>query len=100
MSKKIILSFTLTAIFGLMSLIPPVNAEEKAKTAPSKKQAPVSQPAASNVNGITEAAVKDGVLACTSRINQVANFLTAGSPGSNALMFLPPNYPDQQMISA
>lgn len=56
-------------------------------------------PVASNVNGITQAAVKAGALACTSRINQVANFLTAGSQGIGAIFFMPPENPDQQMIS-
>lgn len=56
-------------------------------------------PVASNVNGITQAAVKAGALACTSRINQVANFLTAGSQGVGAIFFMPPENPDQQMIS-
>ena len=100
MRKRSILNLALAVIFGLMSLIPPTNAEDKTAAAPSKPHAPVSQPAPSNVNGITQAAVKAGVLACTSRINQVANFLTAGSQGVGALMFLPPNNPDQQLISA
>ena len=99
MRKRTILNLTLAVIFGLMSLIPSVNAEDKPAAAPSKTQAPVSQPSPSNVNGITQAAVKAGVLACTSRINQVANFLTAGTQGTGALMFLPSNYPDQQMFS-
>jgi len=100
MPKKIFLSFTLTVIFGLTSMIPPASAEEKVKATQSKTQAPVSQPAASKVNGITRAAVSAGVLACSSRINQVTNFLTSGSPDAKALMFLPPNNPDQQIISA
>jgi hypothetical protein len=100
MRKLTILSLTLAAIFCLSSLIPLATAEEKTKTSPSKTQSPVNQPANQSVNGITQAAVKAGALACTSRINQVANFLTAGSPDVGALMFLPPNNPDQQMISA
>lgn len=100
MRKLIILSLTLAAIFGLSSLIPLATAEEKAKTSTSKTRSPVNQPANQSVNGITQAAVKAGALSCTSRINQVANFLTAGSPGVGALMFMPPNNPDRQMISA
>ena len=99
MPKKIILSLTITAIFGLIFLIPPANSEDKPKAAPSKTQAPVSQPAASNVNAITQAAVKAGVLSCASRINQVSNFLTSASKGFGVLTFFPPNYPDQQLIS-
>ena len=100
MRKITVLSLTLATIFCLASLIPLASAEEKAKTSPSKTQSPFNQPANQSVNGITQTAVKAGVLACTSRINQVTNFLTAGSPGVGALMFLPPNNPDQQMISA
>lgn len=100
MRKITILSLTLAAIFGLSSLIPLASAEEKAKTSPSKTRSPVNQPATQSVNGITQAAVKAGALSCTSRINQVANFLTAGSPDVGALMLLPPDNPDQQMISA
>lgn len=71
-----------------------VSAEDKLA-----KAAPPAPAVASNVNGITQAAVKSGVLACTSRVNQVANFLTAGSQGVGAVLFIPPDNPDQQMIS-
>jgi hypothetical protein len=96
MPKKIILSLTLVVIFILASM---ATAGEKTAVESSKTQAPAGKAAASNVNNITQAAVNAGVLACSSRINQVANFLTAGSQSTGALMFLPPNYPDQQLIS-
>lgn len=99
MPQRIILSLTLVLVFVLASLTLMATAEEKPAAAPSKTQTPVSKPAASNVNNITQAAVNAGVLSCTSRINQVANFLTAGTQGTGALMFLPLNYPDQQMFS-
>ena len=100
MPKKIILSFIMASIFGVASLVSPATAEEKPKTEPSKTQAPASKPAASNVNNITQTAVKAGVLSCASRINQVTNFLIAGTQGAGAFMFLPPNNVDQQFISA
>lgn len=94
-------------IVGLMLLTAPVSmamAKEKAKTAETPPPAPppaAVQPVNPQVNGITQAAVQAGVLSCTSRINQVANFLAAGKQQSaiNALMFMPPSNPDQHLIS-
>jgi hypothetical protein len=61
--------------------------------------ATLQQPAPSAVNGITEAAVKSGVLTCAGRINQVANFLTGNSQGVGAFLFAPPVNPDQGLVS-
>jgi hypothetical protein len=61
--------------------------------------AALPQPAPSAVNGITEAAVKSGVLTCAGRINQVANFLTGNSQGVGAFLFTPPVNPDQGLVS-
>jgi len=99
MPKKIFLSFIMASILGLVSLAYTATAGEKPKTEPSKTQAPTGKPAASNVNNITQAAVNAGILSCSSRINQVSNFLTANTQGSGALMFLPPNNPDAQLVS-
>jgi hypothetical protein len=52
------------------------------------------------VNSVTQNAVKGGVLACTSRINQVTNFLTMGSRGWGAFLFIPPTDQDQRLVSA
>jgi hypothetical protein len=87
------------SIFSLFSLVFSATAGEKQKTEPSKTQIPASRPAASSVNNITQAAVNAGVLSCSSRINQISNFLTANTQGSGALMFLPPNNSDTQLIS-
>jgi hypothetical protein len=54
---------------------------------------------AAGINGITQATDKAGMKACSGRINQVANFLTAGTPGVGAMLFLPPNNPDKQLVS-
>ncbi|PKN51104.1 MAG: hypothetical protein CVU55_13285 [Deltaproteobacteria bacterium HGW-Deltaproteobacteria-13] len=99
MSKRIFLSFALAAIFGLSCLISPATAAEKQKDEPSGIKASTRQPAASHVNNITQTAVTAGALSCASRINQVANFLTAGSQNVGVLMFLTPNHPDKQLFS-
>ena len=92
MLKRIILSLMLVASFGLTQLIPLAIAQDQPTAAPA-------QPQAANINKITQAADKSGVKACTGRINQVANFLTAGTPGFGAMLLLPPNNPDQQLVS-
>lgn len=53
---------------------------------------------ASDVNSITQAAVNAGALACAGRINQITNFLTAGSQ-SGAFLFAPPAPADQRLAS-
>ncbi len=66
---------------------------------PTPKPAQAAQAPASTVNPITLAAVKAGVLACTSRINQVITYLTAGTQ-SGAYLFMPKAQPDQSIFSA
>ncbi|MBI5047841.1 MAG: hypothetical protein HZB54_02650 [Deltaproteobacteria bacterium] len=73
-------------------------AAEKDSPAPAQQQ-PV-QSGNPSVSAITQAAVKAGVLACASRINQVTNFLTAGSQWFGAFLIVPPANPDQQIVSA
>lgn len=90
MLKRITLSFILVTAVGLVSLIPLATAEDQPRASP---------PAAADINRITQVADKAGIKACTGRINQVANFLTAGVGGVGAMLFLPPNNPDQQLVS-
>jgi len=90
--KRIILIFTLALTLGLVTLTPVAIAQDQPTAAPTQ------QPAVS-VNKITQVADKAGIKACTGRINQVANFLTAGVPGVGAMLFLPPANPDQQLVS-
>jgi hypothetical protein len=99
MRKKTILTLTLAAIFGLSSLIPLAMAEDKPKTAPSKTQSSVKQPATQSANSITQAAIKAGVRTCANRINQVSNFLTAGVKDVGTMMFYSQSNPDKQMSS-
>lgn len=89
MLKRIILIFTLALTLGLV-LIPVAIAQDQ-PAAPAQT--------AVSINKITQVADKSGIKACTGRINQVANFLTAGVPGVGAMLFLPPANPDQQLVS-
>ena len=67
-----------------------------AQPAPPAQAAQLSAPA---VNPITQAAVNAGVLSSTSRINQVAAYLT-GNSQSGAYLFLPKIQPDRSIFSA
>ncbi len=90
----------LAVAVGLAVVRPVATAQDKpVAPVPLQPPAPAGQLASSKVNLITQAALKVGVLACTSRINQVANFLTAGAQGAGAFLFPPPAEPDQQLIS-
>ncbi|MBI9085360.1 MAG: hypothetical protein JEZ11_17325 [Desulfobacterales bacterium] len=51
------------------------------------------------VNVVTQVAVKAGVLSCAGRINQVTNFLIAGSQGTGAALYVPAVDPDRKMVS-
>lgn len=75
--------------------LPVMAAEKPVKEATPARQAGIPR---SEVNGITQAAVNAGALACAGRINQVTNFLTAGSQ-SGAFLFAPPAPADQRMAS-
>jgi len=99
MPQKIILNFTMAAILGLAFIISPATAEEKQKTESSKTQTSVNKLAASAVNGITQAAVRAGALSCANRINQVTNFLIAGTQDARAFIFPLTNNPDNQLLS-
>lgn len=88
-------SMALLTIFAAGSTIAPVSAADEKPAIPSQ----VRQQTAAGVHPVTEAAVKAGALSCTTRINQVANFLTAGNQEMGALMFTPPAPPDQNLIS-
>lgn len=67
--------------------------------APANKPAQAAAPAntAPVTNGITQAAVQQGVLNCASRINQVSNFLGFNNQ-SGAVLMTPPNAQDQRLI--
>lgn len=81
-----------TLLLALLCAPPSLWGAEEKPDAPQQK-------APSAVNGITEAAVKSGVLTCAGRINQVANFLTGNGQGVGAFLFTPPVNPDQGLVS-
>jgi hypothetical protein len=85
----------MAAILGLAFIISPIISPATAE----EKQTSVNKPAASVVNGITQAAVRAGALSCASRINQVTNFLIAGTQDARAFIFPLTNNPDNQLLS-
>jgi len=77
-------------------LLVPISLQAQTPAPPAA--APTAAPAGSNgANAITQAAVKQGAMACASRINQVSNFLGFG-PQAGALLMMPPSQPDQRLI--
>ncbi len=76
----------------------PKKPAEKTEDANSSKPPP-PPPANSSVNPLTQEAVKRGVLSCISRVNQVANFLTANTQ-SGVFIFPPKSHPDEHVFSA
>lgn len=73
-----------------------------ASTAWAADPAPAAQPAQTanpSINPVTQAAVNAGVLACAGRINEVMNFLAAGSQDIRARIFPPVIDPDRRMTA-
>jgi hypothetical protein len=95
MQKKVIVVLVLAAIFGLISLTSTAMAAEK-KAAPAKAK-PAAK--AAPVNAITQAAMKAGVKVCAPRVDQVTNFIAAGVQNAGAIMYLPSNNVDKQLVS-
>ena len=92
--KKTIMTLMLVTTYILAMFIPLAMAQDQPAAAAAQ-----AQPQAAELNRITQVTDKAGMKACSGRINQVANFLTAGTPGVGAMLFLPPNNPDQQLVS-
>lgn len=69
--------------------------QSQAQTPPSA--APQQAPSTPPSNGITQAAVQQGILNCAGRINQVTNFLGFNNQ-AGALLMTPPNAADQRLI--
>jgi hypothetical protein len=65
-------------------------AAEKPKPAPAKAPPP---------NSITQGAMKAGVRTCAGRINQVTNFLVAGTNNAGYITDISKNNPNQRMTS-
>lgn len=58
---------------------------------------PVAPAAASASNAVTQAAVRQGVLSCAARINQLSNFL-GYTPQAGALLMAPPAQADERLV--
>jgi hypothetical protein len=70
-------------------------------TAPAAAMSPAAEPQPApnrGPNAITLAAAQRGALSCASRIEQVTNYLGAGTQGG-ALLMVTPQSPDRQLIS-
>ncbi|MCK9582973.1 MAG: hypothetical protein M0Q46_05140 [Endomicrobiales bacterium] len=102
--------FVLLLLFGCCTLMfsLPANAAKKSKVNKAKatqvetKTPPAAQQPAKqsvpNVNPITQAAINAGVVACSSRINQIITYLVANSR-SGAYLFFPKNQQNQSIFS-
>lgn len=87
------------AVFALVAFSwQSISAESPALKPAAVQTSSIEQPP-SGANAITQAAVRSGVLNCVSRINQVTNFVGAGSNTSGAVLFLPPAQPDQRLVA-
>jgi hypothetical protein len=75
---------------------PIVSAQDPKKPAPAPSKE--VQPANPDVNPVTQAAVKAGILSCAVRVNQVMNFITPGGQ-SSAHLFLPGSQHDKSLFS-
>jgi len=96
MLKKLMYILLLFAAAGLMPFFSVWAAQNTVRSTP---QSTYRQTGVSNVNAITQAVVKAGILSCASRINQVVNFLAGGVQNVGTMLFMTPNNPDQQLIS-
>jgi hypothetical protein len=88
---------------GLLSaglLVSPVGAQNDRDPAADAAVAQIAPPPRANGGGhpITQAVVASGVLACASRVDQIAKYLSPGVPG-NFTLFLPNADRDQYVVS-
>lgn len=80
----------LAAVFYLTSITSAAMAAEKPKAAPAKAPPP---------NNITQEAMKIGIRTCAGRINQVTNFLVAGTDSAGYITDVSKSNPNQRMTS-
>lgn len=64
----------------------------------NQSPSPVTAAAAALPNAVTVAAVQQGVLTCSQRINQIANFIGMDER-AGALLISPPSQPDQRLFA-
>ncbi|MDD1611236.1 MAG: hypothetical protein LUO95_11790, partial [Methylococcaceae bacterium] len=72
------------------SLLNDSSAPTPAATQAAKTPAPVAPAPTGPLNAVAQAAQKAGISDCLGRINQVSNFLTAGSQQSGASLSVSP----------
>lgn len=77
--------------------IPPPAATPVAETVAKPTPAPVEN--TGPLNAVAQAAQKNGVVNCLGRINQVSNFLVAGSQTSGAALLVSPQIPNERLAS-
>lgn len=75
----------------------PFNDEPPPVKAPVAQKPPVQNPGP--LNSLAQMAQKAGVVDCLGRINQVSNFLVAGSQQSGASSIISPQAPNERMTS-
>jgi hypothetical protein len=94
--------FPVTAAVTFLRLLLLAVAIGAASTAWAADPAPAAQPpqaANPSINPVTQGAVNAGVLACAGRINDIMNFLGAGSQEMRARIFPPAVDPDRRMTA-
>jgi hypothetical protein len=65
----------------------------------SQAPATTSAPQVPSVSPITQAVLQNGVLACVSRVNQVATFLTSNAQSGAFILMPPVGQPDRMLFS-
>jgi len=81
------------------SLLNDSSAPTPAATQAAKTPAPVAPAPTGPLNAVAQAAQKAGISDCLGRINQVSNFLTAGSQQSGASLSVSPQAPNEHTAS-
>lgn len=85
--------------FGMVGTVVLPSSQAYAADPQPLQQQKSTGPVPSGVNPITQAAVKAGVLTCTSRVNQVSNFITSEAKDEGFYLFIPSSGQDQDIFS-
>lgn len=94
-ASRFLAALALAGLSSLAAAAPATTTEAPATAQPVQ----AGQPIAPQTNPVTLAAVKAGIFSSVSRINQVMNYISSGSP-SGAFLFMPKTLPDQSLFSA
>lgn len=85
----------LAVVLPVLLWVPAAHGRQAAM--PAATAASLAPGAAPSSNAVTQAAVREGVLTCAARINQLSNFL-GYTPQAGALLMAPPAQPDQRLV--